>query len=97
MDETFIQRLVLARSYADVPFKLNSSIRCAEHNAEVGGSETSSHLFGLAVDIDCQSSYHRFKILHGLQQGGFNRFGIGSNFIHVDLDEDKPKEMIWTY
>ena len=97
MDFTILSRLDIARGYADVPFKITSSIRCKSHNQEVGGKETSSHLDGLAADIFCITSYMRYRILHGLMKAGFNRFGIGKDFIHVDIDVDKPKELIWTY
>ena len=30
-------------------------------------------------------------------EAGFSRFGIGHNFIHVDIDEDKIQGVIWTY
>jgi len=97
MDETFIERLNIARGWADVPFVITSSIRCKKHNAEVGGKANSSHLIGLAVDIACPTSYIRYHVLRGLQVMKFNRFGIGKNFIHVDMDEDKPMELMWVY
>ena len=97
MDFSLLSKLDMAREYADVPFKITSSIRCESHNKEVGGKESSSHLEGLAVDIACPSSYLRYKILKGLMRAGFNRFGIGKDFIHADIDSDKPKELIWTY
>ena len=97
MDEDVIQDLDLARGHAQVPFKINSSIRCQKHNLAVGGSKLSSHLVGLAIDIACPDSYHRSRILHGLNVAGFNRIGIGKNFIHADKDEDKPCELCWTY
>lgn len=99
MDEDFVRDLDRARSYARVPFILTSSIRCMQHNLkkEVGGSETSSHPLGLAGDIECLSSYARYRILHGLEKAGFTRIGIGPNFIHADQDLDKPKELTWVY
>ena len=99
MDEDFIRDLDLARGYAHVPFHLTSSIRCAKHNLrpETGGTKTSSHLKGLAVDIACPSSYYRYRIIYGLRRAGFDRIGIGNNFIHVDKDMDKPRELMWTY
>jgi len=97
MDPDFLRKLDLAREYADVPFKINSSIRCKKHNKEAGGSKTSSHLEGLAVDIACTSSYFRYKILKGLMMAGFNRYGVGMDFLHADCDPDKAKELIWTY
>jgi len=96
MDEDFVNDLDRARGYAGVQFRYNSTIRCKEHNDFVGGgSKTSSHLKGLAADIEVRSSYERFRILHGLKKSGFTRFGIYKNFIHVDGDPDKPKELIW--
>lgn len=99
MDEDFIRDIDLARGHAEVPFLLSSSIRCMEHNLDpsVGGSATSSHCKGLAVDIYCILSYNRFRILHGLKKAGFTRIGIGPYFIHADNDPDKPKELIWVY
>ena len=95
MDPDFIRKLDLAREYAGVPFKINSSIRCKKHNKEVGGSKSSSHLEGLAADIDAPTSYLKYKILKGLMMAQFNRFGVKVNFIHVDCDPDKPRELLW--
>lgn len=97
MNSVFINKLDSAREYANTSFKINSSIRCAKHNKDEGGSKTSSHLMGLAVDISTPTSREKYKILMGLIHAGFNRFGIGSNFIHVDNDKDKPEELIWGY
>ena len=47
----FRERLNNAREIAGVPFVLNSAFRCEDHNREVGGSSSSSHLVGCAVDI----------------------------------------------
>ena len=95
MNDTFLSRLVFARGWSDVPYVINSAIRCEKCNKAVGGSATSSHLKGLAVDIACPSSNARFKIIHGLQIMKFTRFGIGFDFIHVDLDGDKPEKRMW--
>ncbi len=95
MDEDFIFDLRRARTIAGVLFRFNSTIRCVEHNKFVGGSKTSSHLKGLAADIEVRTSYERYMILHGLKKAGFTRFGIYKNCIHVDGDPDKPKELIW--
>jgi len=94
MDDGFMLDLHMARANAGVPFRFNSTIRCVEHNKFVG-SGTSSHLKGLAADIEVRSPYERFRILHGLKKAGLTRFGIYKTFIHVDGDQDKPKELIW--
>lgn len=97
MEKKFLSLIEDARDIAGVPFKINSSIRCTDHNKKVGGSKTSSHLKGTAVDISCTKSYERFKIVEGLIAAGFYRIGIAKTFIHVDDDTSKPKELIWTY
>ena len=78
---------------------INSAFRCEKHNKDpkVGGSDTSSHLVGLAADIKCEYSTYRYHLLSALLQAGFKRIGIGEKFIHVDLDETKPQKVIWDY
>lgn len=93
----FRAKLNEARELAGIPFILTSAFRCEKHNQEVGGSITSSHLAGLAVDIKCTDAWSRFKILSALLEVGFQRIGIGRNFIHVDDDLTKSRGVIWDY
>ena len=51
----------------------------------------------LQVDIEVKNSRERAVILASLMNAGFSRFGIGHNFLHVDLDEDKIQGVIWVY
>ena len=97
MNSAFLTKLDDARYYAGVPFILTSGFRCPEHNKDVGGSVTSSHMKGLAVDIFCPSSSDRFEILQGLMVTGFKRIGLTSTFLHVDADEDKVQNCMWVY
>ena len=97
MDEDFLYSLDHARELAGIPFVITSAYRTPEKNKEVGGSENSSHLKGLAVDIRVRSSSERYTILNALICVGFNRIGIGENFIHVDQDPEKVSNVIWTY
>ena len=84
------------RDKVGFPIYIPSGCRCPKHNREVDGSPTSSHLDGLAADILCEGSRTRWLLMEWLHLY-FNRIGIGQNFIHVDIDEDKPKDMIWPY
>lgn len=93
----FRDKLNQAREIAGIPFVLNSAFRCDTHNAEIGGSQSSSHLVGCAVDIKCSDSRNRYLILNALIRIGFNRIGIAKTFIHVDDDMTKPSELIWMY
>ena len=97
MDKTFLLRLDEARERAGIPFVINSAYRTPEHYAKIGGKPNSSHLKGLAVDISVTNSRQRFIVLNALLEVGFTRIGIADTFLHVDLDNGKSKEVIWTY
>lgn len=97
MNYNFLCLLDIARENAGVPFKITSGYRTPAHNAKVGGRLGSSHLKGLAVDIACSDSATRGKIITGLFLAGLGRrIGIAKDFIHVDMDMDKPA-CIWLY
>jgi uncharacterized protein YcbK (DUF882 family) len=97
MDQGFLIRLDYARGLAGVPFNINSGYRCTVHNKSVGGSSTSSHLNGTAVDIKAVTDYTRFRILASLLSVGFKRIGIRKDFIHADVDPNKNPERFWLY
>lgn len=97
MDDTMTEMLNTARHIAKVPFVMTSAMRCYKHNESVGGSVTSSHLDGFAVDIHAGNSRTRWLIVSALMDAGFTRIGIGSTFIHVDRDNRKTPNVIWTY
>ena len=102
INRTFLKVLNSARSYSknedgsDVPFIITSGYRCENHPESIK-NPTSSHIKGLAADILVKNSRERAVILAALMNAGFSRFGIGHNFLHVDLDEDKAQVLIWTY
>jgi uncharacterized protein YcbK (DUF882 family) len=94
MQPSLIDHLQVARNLAGVPFNINSAIRCEEHNTKIGGSPTSAHLTGYAVDISCDSSTKRLQLVGGLLAAGFNRVLLYPTFIHVDTDGSKPQNII---
>lgn len=97
MDFKTVQSVDGARSEAGIRFVITSAYRCPEHNAEVGGVSSSSHVGGYAVDIKCGGSRSRHKIVTALINNGFNRIGVADNFIHADKDPGKDKNVIWVY
>jgi len=97
LDNSFVQTLDLARTLASIPFTITSGYRCEAHNKAVGGKPTSSHTIGKASDIKVSGSRERFYILSALVDAGFSRIGIGSNFIHVDNDNNKADSVVWLY
>lgn len=92
-----VSMLQVARDTADRPFRITSGYRCANRNAAVGGVPESAHTRGLAVDISCGDSRARFDMLRALFSAGFRRIGIGTDFIHVDVDEEKVQSVVWGY
>lgn len=97
MNEIFMDLLDSARNISGVPFVLTSAYRSKKWEKEQGRDGSSSHTKGIAVDIQSTSSYTRFRIINSLISMGFNRIGIGKDFVHVDLDNDKSPSLVWTY
>lgn len=95
MNPAFIERLQWARNHAEIPFHINSGWRCSKHNAAVGGSVNSSHLRGLAADIQARDSKIRMRIVKALLEAGFSRIGVSCFFIHVDISPTKEKNVLW--
>lgn len=81
------------------PIRVNSAVRTKVHNRRVGGVANSSHTAPCycAVDIHAPTSSDKFFIVKWALEHGFNRIGIGSNFIHLDRDTSKQQAVIWTY
>ncbi len=76
--------------------KINSAFRCKDHNAKVGGSPNSQHLFGKAADI--QSPFGSGKdlavsveVIPVFKNGGV---GVAKHWIHVDTRGHRSR---WTY
>jgi zinc D-Ala-D-Ala carboxypeptidase len=96
IDVEFVDRLQFARDRIGKSMSINSGYRCYNHNRDVGGVDDSAHRKGLACDIRCSSSSDRLLYLSILPEF-FNRIGVASNFIHVDLDESKAPDVLWLY
>ena len=97
MSQDFLDLLDKARERAAVPFRITSGYRTEKHNRDCGGVPNSSHRYWLAADISCANSARRFLIIEALLYVGFTRIGVADTFIHVDLDTNKPQNLIWTY
>ncbi len=97
MKTYFLNMLVEAREKAGIPFVITSGYRTRLHNKRVGGVSGSSHTKGVAVDIRCRNSKDRFKIIQAAIEVGITRIGVSGKFIHLDADEQKAQNVIWTY
>lgn len=84
------------RAYYGSPIHITSAFRSKEYEKQKGRSGVSSHCKGLAIDIACSDSNQRLKLVISATRAGFRRIGIAKNFIHLDLDSNKPK-CLWLY
>jgi uncharacterized protein YcbK (DUF882 family) len=92
ISENLVFELECVRIHYGKPMRINSGIRCLSHNRKIGSRDTSSHIKGLAVDIGCRDMGTRLILVkHLLRDGEFTRIGFHREFIHVDVDYDKPK------
>lgn len=91
--------LEVARTRTGVLFSITSWFRCEDYNSRVSQVEKSAHTKGLAVDIWFKNEFLKYFMLCNLSWAGFKRIGISDkgNFIHVDIDRNKPWPAIWTY
>lgn len=102
MDKNFLMMLEAAREIYGQPMRITSGFRTENYNDELNkrgykASPNSSHLKGLAADIECTNSTDRYNLVDSLLKAGFNRIGIADSFIHVDNDLSKAPFVIWTY
>lgn len=99
MDEKLLKTIDAARTLAGVPFIIESSFRTKEYNDLIDppAAKNSAHLRGKAVDITCDDNLTRYRMLTAFLSLNIVRIGIGSNFIHVDVDSDLPSPRIWNY
>ena len=92
ISENLVFELECVRVHYGKPMRINSGIRCLSHNRKIGSRDTSSHIKGLAVDISCTDMGTRLELVKRLlRDGEFTRMGIHKDFIHVDVDYDKPR------
>lgn len=87
-------KYVLAREFAQIPFKVNSAYRTPEHNTKVGGVPNSAHTRGYAFDTSTRRKDEK-AMIKAFLRAGFNRVGVYNTFIHVDDDPQKPKNVAW--
>ena len=97
MRQSTMNRFDRARGIAGIPFVLNSAYRSPEWELAHGRSGKGAHTHGCALDIRCNTSANRMRIVYGLLMAGFTRIGIGKTYIHADDDETKPQNVMWHY
>ena len=93
-----------ARDYLDKndSISITSGYRCPPYNQSLGAEHTSSHVKGLAADLDITDGGKAFRIVQAIMKtNAFNRIGFGKVngklVMHVDVDDSKVQEWLWGY
>lgn len=97
MDPAFLTLLDRVREAAGIPLVLNSAYRSPAYEKKKGRTGTSSHCEGKAVDVRCNASTNRYKILKAAMECGIRRIGVGKTYIHLDSSETHAQDVIWHY
>lgn len=91
-DPELIDVLVKIREHFGKPVRVNSGIRCSQHNRNVGGASASQHLRGTAADITVEGvapakvADYAETLLP--RSGGIGRY---NTFTHVDVRKNKSR------
>ena len=72
-----------------------SAYRTKAYNAKIKGASNSAHLRGYAIDLPCNNSYMRYKIISFAMLSNVPRLEVGANWIHIDFDPSLPQKVIF--
>lgn len=97
MNEEFMVLLDKIRKICDFPFIINSAYRSEDYENKRGRNGTSSHTKGVAVDVQAITDRQKFLIVQTALANGITRIGVGTTFVHLDVDKNKTQNVIWTY
>jgi uncharacterized protein YcbK (DUF882 family) len=103
IDERLIELLEPTRRALGAPLRINSGYRCSQYQEalRLRGYETacgiSQHELGRAVDIMLSGDGEATgaEIERAARAAGFKAVGVGHNWCHVDLRDDKERR--WEY
>ena len=92
VDAELIKVLTDVREHFSAAVTINSSARCDNHNAHVGGGDKSQHKYGRAADI-VLSGVVPGDVYAYLDQTYPDQFGMGkyNSFTHIDTRNTKAR------
>jgi len=79
-----VEDLTKLRRVVGMPFIVTSGVRCKYWNDKVGGSDSSLHLLGEAVDFKVAGGAFMYMVVKLAPLFGFFGIGINKSFIHLD-------------
>jgi len=97
LDAELMDRLDFARDLCGFPIVITSGLRTPEQNAASGGVQNSSHMKGLAVDVQRPiGDFEAIKLAWAFGKAGFRRLFIYQKHFHVDVDDIKKQDIcLW--
>ena len=92
--------LEAVRALLGAPLEISSGYRCAALNEVVGGSSTSQHMHGLAVDFACPTFGSPLEIAHAIQRSGLEfdqcilEYG---RWVHLSFSDAPRRRLLTIY
>lgn len=93
------ERLEEVRALLKLPMRVTSGYRCPELNDAVGGSLTSQHRYGLAVDFTCEAFGSPFEVCKAIEASGIqfdqliHEYG---RWVHISFVRNAPRRQSLT-
>jgi uncharacterized protein YcbK (DUF882 family) len=93
IDLSLIDLMEKLRVSINLPINITSGYRCPSDNAKAGGAKASMHLYGRAIDFNCNHKINGVTVLREVSKI-FPRFGFyqsstaGYCYMHVDNKTD---------
>lgn len=102
-DPRLVEMCEIIRQYVNAPIRISSGCRCQKWNELQDGVNNSSHCFGFAADIHCDSigSEKLFNSIKELYKNGklpnlrYAQRYIAKDFVHIDMDVNKKRTNIF--
>ena len=69
------------------PMIVSSAYRCAKHNAEVGGVDSSHHLYGQAMDVHINGVPASTIVAQAKRRGSPDAYAMNANWAHISVSE----------
>lgn len=91
-EEALVRKVDEIRRRLGVPVTITSGVRCAAHNAKVGGVSNSQHLYHRAADLHSGVSPQKMREVAEAVLGDTGGLGVYSWGIHVDT---RPAKARW--
>jgi len=91
VDVELLRLLEEIREKYNQPITINSGCRCSNHNAAVGGSNNSQHLYGRAADIVVKQVLP--EMAHAFIESKYSdKYGLGvyKSWLHIDSRSNGP-------